>query len=38
MRSCFEKQQVMTFFQGMKPNKTFFFSLPSLENEKVATN
>lgn len=28
MHSYFEKQQVITSFQGMKPNKTLFFFLP----------
>lgn len=34
MHSCFEKQQVIASFQGIKPNKTpfFFCLLPSSEN------
>ena len=33
---CFEKQQVITSFQDIKPNKTAFFLLPaSPENKKV---
>lgn len=36
MHSCFEKQQVITSFQDIKPNKTAFFLLPaSPENKKV---
>lgn len=35
MHSYFEKQQVTTSFQGMKPNQTFFFFSPSRLPKKM---